>query len=146
MREPGRVAAGMPSGMPIEQRRAQRAAHDEQRCREATQDRIAHDLAREQRLAEIAVQRVPQPRAVLHEERPVETVELADLRDAGGGGVVAGQGDGDSPGTSCSRPKTMNVASTITGKICTRRRRISLRRLRVSMCSHSFPSRLPFPR
>ena len=51
------------------------------------------------------MQGAPQPAAVLHEEWPVEAVEHANLGDAGIGGVVPGQGDGDIAGHELLQPE-----------------------------------------
>ena len=74
-----------------DQRQHQRDRHDQKRIGKGAGDGGRDLLARQQRLREIALHDVGEPGAVLHQERPVEAVDLPDLGDARIGGVVAGQ-------------------------------------------------------
>ena len=78
-----------------DERQHQRDHDDQQRVRKGARDRGRDLLARQQRLRQVALHGVRKPRAVLHQERPVEAVDLADLGDARVGGVLAGQRHGD---------------------------------------------------
>ncbi len=80
-----------PHGDARDQRQHQSDRHDQERIGKGAGDRGGDLFAREQRLRQVALHDVGEPRAVLHQERPVETVDLPDLGDARVGGVVAGE-------------------------------------------------------
>ena len=61
-----------------------------QRHRQFLRDQLAHRHLDAQRLAEVAGQHALDPVEILHRDRPIEPVLLADLRDDGGIALLAG--------------------------------------------------------
>ena len=104
----------------------ERICRDQDRVRHALHDQVEHRRARQQRDAEIACTRVPEPDAVLDDQRAIEAVKLADLLDALLRGVVPASVTAGSPGTRCSSENTTNVANTTIGRSCHSRRPIKV--------------------
>ncbi len=71
-------------------RQDQRDQHQRQRRLETLRDHRGDRKVGEDRVAEIAVQDLPDPFAEADQERPVEAEALADTRDIGGARLVAG--------------------------------------------------------
>jgi hypothetical protein len=76
----------------------QRDGDDQERIGKGAGDGGGDLFAGQQRLREIALRDVGQPRAVLHQERPVEAVDFPDLGNPRIGSVVAGKRHGDVAG------------------------------------------------
>ena len=80
----GRTAASTPSGMASTSAKAIAQAAEDHGDRQPREDHVGHRLAQRVGAAEIAPQRAGEPVEILHGDRPVEAVELADRLDVGG--------------------------------------------------------------
>ena len=80
----------MPAGMPIRKRDHDRHRRQLHRHRQLLRDQLAHRHLDAHRLAEIAGQHALDPVDVLHRERLIEPVLLADLLDHLGIALLAG--------------------------------------------------------
>ena len=137
-REPTRVAASTPSGMPTSAGDHQRIGRDQDRVRQPLRDQVEHRRAGQQRLAEVALH------ARARARRRIARSAAGRSRRAGGSPRCAPSrrsrrraSTAGSPGTSCSSENTTNVAKTMIGSSCHRRRPIRSRSRDICSCHQS---------
>ena len=83
---------------PHGQRDQQRPHHQQHGGGETVHDLFQHRLVGLERFRQVQLRRMPQPAAVLHQERIVQPVFVADRRDAFLGRVFPGQRRGEVAG------------------------------------------------
>ena len=84
---------------------------EDDRGRQLVEDEAEHVGLEIERLPEVAAQHLEQPVEVLHQQRPIEPVDAADILDVFAAGALAGEHDGHVAGGPQQQEASADTAS-----------------------------------